>query len=113
VLPFLNAKSSTPSTLTFPTSGSGAPLILLRGGVVRGHDAQLLGESSSRSAAEFEGDREQSFLEPIGLARAATSGSFSQKILLSHEGSSQKKRLARTLSVTEIPSQGRSETVRW
>ena len=40
------------------------------------------------------------------------SGNLSQKILRSHEASSQKKRLARTSSVTEIPCQGRSETVR-
>jgi hypothetical protein len=45
-------------------------------------------------------------------AWAATSGSRSQEILLSQEGSSQKKRLARTSSSTGIPCQGRSETVR-
>ena len=37
---------------------------------------------------------------------------FSQKTRLSHEASSQKKRLARTSSSTEMPCQGRSETVR-
>ncbi len=51
--------------------------------------------------------------ELVSSARSAISKSLSQKILLSHEPSSQKKRLARTSSVTEIPCLlGRSETVR-
>src|SRR5829696_7375043 len=36
--------------------------------VARGYDAQLQGESRSRPAAELEGDRQQSFLQPHGFA---------------------------------------------
>jgi precorrin-4 methylase len=61
VVPFLNAKSSTPRTLTFPTSSKGAALIFLSK-VSRGHDAQLQGKSCSCSVTEFEGDRQQSLL---------------------------------------------------
>lgn len=49
---------------------------------------------------------------PVLRARAATSGSLSQKILRSQEAPSQKKRFAWTSGSTEIPCQGRSETVR-
>jgi hypothetical protein len=113
VLPFLKAKSSTPRTLTFPTSGKGATLILLskasRAATMPSSRASLAPAlpPSSRAIAS----RASSSLTVL-RARAATSGNLSQKILLSHEGSSQKKRRAWTSSSTEIPCQGRSETVR-
>jgi hypothetical protein len=37
-------------------------------GVAGGDDAQLQGQPGPRPAAELEGDREQGFLKPIGLA---------------------------------------------
>nr|WP_323127052.1 hypothetical protein [Rubrobacter tropicus] len=49
---------------------------------------------------------------PVLRAWAGTSGSRSQKILRSQEGSSQKKRLARTRRMTGAPRQGRSAIVR-
>ena len=111
--PFLNAKSSTPRTLTLPTSGRGAPLILLS---KVSHAAKMPSSRASLAPALPPSSRaiasRASSKRPVLRARAATSGSLSQKILLSHEASSQKKRLARTSSSTESPCQGRSETVR-
>lgn len=113
MLPFLNAKSSTPRTLTFPTSGTGAPLILLskvsREATMPNSRASLapaLPPSSRAIASRASSSRE------VLRARAATSSKRSQNIFLSQEASSQKKRLPRTSSFTQIPCQGRSETVR-
>ncbi|MDP9480465.1 MAG: hypothetical protein M3R38_33190 [Actinomycetota bacterium] len=100
---------------TFPTSGSGAPLILLS----KVSRAARMPSSSASLAPALPPSwraiaRSASSSRSVLRARAAIfSGSRSQKIRLSHEASSQKKRLARTTSrVTEIPCQGRSETAR-
>jgi hypothetical protein len=51
-------------------------------------------------------------LTRVLIPSSQISGSRSQKILLSHDASSQKKRRARSLSATEALCQGRSETAR-
>src|SRR5215204_3301094 len=66
VLPFLKAKSSTPSTLTFPTSGKGTALILLS------KASRAATMPSSRASLALQGDRQQGLLKHHGLAGAGS-----------------------------------------
>ena len=86
VLPFLNEKSSTPSTLTLPTSGRGAPLILLRNvsraatiPSSRASLAPALPPNLIAIASRVSSSRE------VLRERGRISGSLSQKIFRSQE----------------------------
>ena len=74
----------------------------------------LCGSLAPASPPSFKGDRQQRLLQAMGLARVGGYLRYirSQKMTLSHVGSSQKKRLTRARIVTGTPCQGRSEIVR-
>src|SRR5215216_707665 len=54
-----------------PDLRQGRALDPLQQGVATDDKTQLQGQPGARSATEFEGDREQSLLQPIGLAGAS------------------------------------------
>ncbi len=73
---------------------------------------QLVGETGARPAAEFQDDRQERPFQPTRLA--GVGGHVGQSLAedTHEEPTSQKKRLARTSSSTEMPCHGRSETPR-
>ena len=105
--------SSTPSTLTFPTSGRGASLILLSKAsrpTARPGSAASLAPALPPSSKAM-ASRASSSL-PVLRAWAVTSGNLSQKISLSQEPSSQKKRRTRARRIMGVPCHGRSAILR-
>ena len=116
-LPLRKAKSSTPRTLTLLRAAHSAVPTPRRmrsrrtSGLTarpspRARRAPASPPSSRAIASRASSSR------PVLRARAAISGSLSQKTRLSHLPRSQKNRRARTSTFTAIPRQGRSETVR-
>src|SRR5215207_632530 len=65
--PRRNAKSSTPSTLTFPAS-SGAARLARESRASRPTEPQLEGQPGARPAAQLRDDRQQRRFQPVRLA---------------------------------------------